>query len=175
MIHDHGLAHVDDFLQSAILPGVEADVFLVEPFRIDAQVGTAADCVAQCEITTGRDGPVVYITYSRRHSGMSKIIAGVDGVRTAPVVNVGRLDELIPRPGPGIVAKIDVEEAEIDVLSVLRQTHFDARVREIIIEISFDNLGQAGREELLAMLAQDGFEERSRAGPPDHYDAVYRR
>jgi len=68
-----------------------------------------------------------------------------------------------------------LEGAEIDVLSVLRQIHFYARVREIIIEISFDNLGQAGREELLAMLAQDGFEERSRAGPPDHYDAVYRR
>ena len=70
---------------------------------------------------------------------------------------------------------IDVEGSELDVLATLRQTRFYHAIEEIIIEVSEVNLGIAGRRQLMAMLAEDGFEELSHAGAENHYDARYRR
>jgi hypothetical protein len=74
-----------------------------------------------------------------------------------------------------VVAKIDVEGSEVDVLTTMRRTRFYGAITEMIIEVSGLHLDSAKRSELLTLLAQDGYEELSRSGGPDHYDARYRR
>lgn len=117
----------------------------------------------------------VYLAFDARHSGMSKIVERRPGAVRAPVISAETLDSLVPEPPDAVVAKIDVEGAEVDVLSTLRTTRFYGAVAELIIEISERNLGSAKQSQLLGLLAQDGFEEVSRAGSPHHYDARYRR
>jgi hypothetical protein len=90
-------------------------------------------------------------------------------------LSAGILDGLLPDTSTRILAKIDVEGSGLDVLSTLRQTRFYSAIEEIIIEVSEVNLGIAGRRLLMAMLAEDGYEELSRAGAESHYDARYRR
>ena len=65
---------------------------------------------------------------------------------------------------------IDVEGSELDVLATLRQTRFYSAIEEIIIEVSEVNLGIAGRRQLMAMLAPDGYEELSPEGAESHYE-----
>ncbi len=106
---------------------------------------------------------------------MSKIVGEQPGSVPAPVLSAGKLDRLLPEVSTRIVAKIDVEGSELDVLATLRQTRFYTAIEEMIIEVSEVNLGIAGRRQLMATLAEDGFEELSHAGVENHYDARYRR
>ena|SRR5579871_6371754 len=124
---------------------------------------------------TAATEPTVDLSFSPRHSGMSKLTRERSGSISAPAISAARLNGMIPESPGAIVAKIDVEGSEIDVLSTLRATHFYGEIEEIIIEVSEANLGIDGRERLLGMLGQDGFEELSRGGSPHHYDAHYRR
>ena len=116
-----------------------------------------------------------YLSFDARHSGMSTIGERRPGAVRAPVISAETLDSLLPGPPGAVVVKIDVEGAEVDVLSTLRVTRFYGAIVEMIIEVSERHLGPARRRELLGMLARDGFEELSRAGSPLHYDARYRR
>jgi FkbM family methyltransferase len=117
----------------------------------------------------------VYLSFNARHSGMSKIVERQYSAVSAPAISAGKLDELLPSSPIAIVAKIDVEGSEVDVLSALRKTRFYGAIEEIIIEVSEVNLGAAGRGRLVALLAQDGYEELSYAGAANHYDARYKR
>ena len=117
----------------------------------------------------------VYLLFDPRHSGMSKIVERQHGSVRAPVISAEMLDRLFPTPPSTVVAKIDVEGSEVDVLSTLRRTHFYSAIAEMIIEVSKRNLGSVKQGLLLEMLAQDGYEEVSRSGDPAHYDARYRR
>jgi FkbM family methyltransferase len=119
--------------------------------------------------------PTVYLSFDARHSGRSRIVDLQHGSVRAPVISAEALDGLFPAPPRCVVAKIDVEGSEVDVLSTLRRTRFYNAITEVIIEVSELHLGSAKRSLLLTLLAQDGFEELSRAGAPDHYDARYRR
>ena len=65
--------------------------------------------------------------------------------------------------------------SEVDVLSTLRRTRFYGAITEMIIEVSERNLGRSGRRLLLELLAEDSYEEASRSGAPEHYDARFRR
>jgi FkbM family methyltransferase len=124
---------------------------------------------------TGTTDGSAYLAFDPRHSGMSKTVGRRPGSVRTPAISIEKLDSLFPRPSGAIVAKIDVEGSEVDVLSTLRESHIYGAIREIIIEISEANLGSAKRGELVRLLAQDGFEEMSRSGPASHYDARYRR
>lgn len=117
----------------------------------------------------------VYLSFDARHSGMSKIVERRQGCVRASVISADMLNRLFPTPPNTVVAKIDVEGSEVDVLSTLRRTHFYSAIAEMIIEVSKLNLGSAKQRLLLEMLAQDGYEEVSRSGDPVHYDARYRR
>jgi FkbM family methyltransferase len=117
----------------------------------------------------------VHLSFNERHSGMSKIVGERPGAVSAPALPAGKLDSLLPDVSKRIVAKIDVEGSELDVLATLRQTRFYPAIEEIIIEVSEVNLGIGGRRQLMAMLTEDGYEELSRAGADNHYDARYRR
>jgi FkbM family methyltransferase len=117
----------------------------------------------------------VHLSFNERHSGMSKIVGARPGAVSAPTLSPAKLDSLLLDMGIPIVAKIDVEGSELDVLATLRQTHFYGAIEEIIIEVSEVNLGTAGRHRLMAMLAEDDYRELARAGAENHYDARYRR
>jgi hypothetical protein len=91
------------------------------------------------------------------------------------VISAEVLERLFPEPPGAIVIKIDVEGSESDVLSTLRSTRFCGSIAEAIVEVSEQHGGVVRRDELLQMLAQEGFEEVSRSGAPSHYDARYRR
>lgn len=116
-----------------------------------------------------------YLSFNAKHSGMSKMTEAGTGRVRAPVVSAAGLDGLFREPPDRIVVKIDVEGSEIDVLLTLRRTRFYSAIADLIIEVSERNLGRENRDHLRRLLAQDGFEEHSRAGPPEHYDALYRR
>jgi FkbM family methyltransferase len=117
----------------------------------------------------------VTMSYDPSHSGMARVLpAGSAGIEV-PVITVAMLDDALCLEGDRIVAKIDVEGSEGNVLVVLRRTKAYARLDELIVEVSEQNLGAAGRSRLLQMLADDGFEEIDRHGEPAHYDARYRR
>jgi len=118
---------------------------------------------------------IAYLAFDPRHSGMSKIAERRPGLARTPAISIATLDSLFPGPPVAIVAKIDVEGSEVDVLSTLRGSRIYGAIREIIIEISEANLGSSKRQQLLSLLTQDGFVETSRSGPASHYDARYRR
>jgi FkbM family methyltransferase len=117
----------------------------------------------------------VYLSFDARHSGMSRVVERGAATVCAPVVSGEKIDTLFPELPETLVAKIDVEGSEIDVLRTLRRTRVYGALTELFIEVSERNLGSARRVKLLRMLAEDGFRELSRAGPPHHYDARYRR
>jgi FkbM family methyltransferase len=117
----------------------------------------------------------VAMSFNPAHSGMSQVLGkGRTGI-LVPVIAPQTLDESLAGSGERIVAKIDVEGSEIDVIAVLRQLKSYDWVSDVIIEVSHRTLGENGRNALLRLLAEDGFTEQSRAGEPDHYDAWYRR
>jgi FkbM family methyltransferase len=117
----------------------------------------------------------VTMSYDPSHSGLARVLPSGSAGIEVPVVAAPMLDEALRREGDRIVAKIDVEGSEGDVLAVLRRTKAYARLDEVIVEVSEQNLGAADRGRLLQMLADDGFEEIGRHGEPAHYDARYRR
>lgn len=120
-------------------------------------------------------GEQVAMSFNPAHSGMSQVLdKGQAGIRV-PVIPALTLEEALAGNGERIVAKIDVEGSEIDVVTVLRQLKLYRRVSDIIIEVSRWTLGEEGCKTLLHMLTQDGFTEQGRAGEPEHYDAWYRR
>ena len=126
-------------------------------------------------VTNVVDGEV-RLSFSPRHSGLSRITSGTEGSVRAPVVGATELDALLAATTARVVAKIDVEGEEPAVLATLAKTAFCHRIDEIIVEISETNLGSAARREaLLAMLAAAGFREDSRRGSALQYDARYRR
>ena len=157
-------------------------VIAIEPLpaifaRLQANVrhsGAGTIELLQGAIHAGSAGQVA-MSFNPAHTGMSQVLeAGSAGIMV-PVIAAGVLDEQLACNGERIVAKIDVEGSEIDVIAVLRRMRSYSRVSEIVIEISERNLGNERRDRLLQMLAEDGFAEHSRAGEPAHYDAWYRR
>jgi len=119
--------------------------------------------------------PIVHLTFDRHHSGLSRVVSRDKGSVDAPVISAAMLDDLLPGTGAGIVAKIDVEGSEAEVIAKLRKCRFYGAIEEILIEVSERNLGPDTRAKLLCMLAEDGFVEVSRAGAAEHYDAILRR
>lgn len=157
-------------------------VIAIEPLpvvfnRLQANVrhgGASNIAILQGAIHAGGDEQVA-MSFNPGHSGMSQVVGkGQTGI-LVPVIPVETLDQALAREYERIVAKIDVEGSEIDVITVLRRTKHYGRVGDVIIEVSERNLGADGRKTLLQMLAEDGFTERGRAGEPEHYDAWYRR
>jgi FkbM family methyltransferase len=118
----------------------------------------------------------VSLSFNPRHSGLSRVLADRrQGTITAPVVNGERLAALIPTWPSSILAKLDVEGAEIETLAAVRAAPFYPAVLDVIVEISERNLGAERKAELLRSLAADGFTLVLRDGPEEHYDALYRR
>ena len=148
------------------------DIFRSLRANIDRNGAATVEPILGAVATTDAD---VYLSFHARHSGMSKIVQHRQGCVRAPVISADMLDRLFPTPPNTVVAKIDVEGSEVDVLSTLRRTHFYSAIAEILIEVSKRNLGSAKQRLLLEMLAQDGYEEVSRSGDAAHYDARYRR
>jgi FkbM family methyltransferase len=118
--------------------------------------------------------PTIPMTYAPIHSGMSKVTDCASGAVDVPVITAPMLDEIVGAPQT-IVAKIDVEGAEPEVLSVLKATGFWFSIRDIIIEISLRNLGDRRRSDVHGFLAAEGFRETARRGSDDHYDAHFTR
>lgn len=123
------------------------------------------------------DGEVSRVTmsYDPSHSGLARVLPSGSAGIEVPVVTAPMLDDALCREGDRIVAKIDVEGSEGNVVAVLRKTKAYARLDEVIVEVSEQNLGAVGRSRLVQMLADDGFEEIDRHGEPAHYDARYCR
>ncbi len=119
-------------------------------------------------------GPTVPMTFPPTHSGISKVTDRAGGAVDVPVITAPMLDEIVGAPQT-IMAKIDVEGTEPEVLSVLKATGFWPSIREIIVEISLRNLGDRRRGEVLGFLAAEGFREAARRGSDDHYDAHFTR
>jgi hypothetical protein len=106
---------------------------------------------------------------------MSARVPAGSGTVAAGVIGAAALDALIGDDALPIIAKIDVEGAERDVLAVLSETRFYARIMDIIVEISAGTGGVAHQQALVDLLVKAGFTEASRSGPARHYDAWYRR
>jgi len=122
------------------------------------------------------DAGEVSIDWNPAHSGMASMVRR-GGPRTvsAPVLGAAGLAALVGRPAIPIFAKIDVEGAEAEVLAVLAQCPFAGDIADILIEVSERNCGVDGAEAVHAALIDLGHGETGRDGPPDHYDAHYRR
>ena len=116
----------------------------------------------------------VHLSFNPKHSGMSRITTDTRHAVRAIAISAPELDAIVRKASLPILAKIDVEGSEPEVLSALRRTHFYGRVSGIIIEISERNLG-AKHAELLEALRMDDFHEVGRSGGVEHYDALYRR
>lgn len=117
----------------------------------------------------------VCMTFNPKHSGMSKVTEDKHRAIRITAISTPDLNALVPREGLPILAKVDVEGAELDVWSALKGTHFYERIEGLLVEISERNSDGARRQDLLATLKSDGFEEIERGGSPEHYDALYRR
>ena len=134
----------------------------------------AAIVEARAVALVGLDDIDVFLSFSPRHSGMSRVVAERPGAVRAQTVSAEALDSLVCAEGR-IVAKIDVEGAELQVIETLRRAALYNRIDTIIIEISERNLGAPEKARLLTLLEDDGFREAGRYGAPEHYDAQYIR
>lgn len=136
----------------------------------------ASKVEAFCMAVTGTGRRHMHLSFDPRHSGMSKVLtrSGRGSVRVKTIGAFG-LTKLVGGWRRPILAKIDVEGSEVDVLSALQGSGFYSLVEAIVIEISDRNLGARKKAELFHLLASDGFQEIARSGPEEHYDAHYRR
>jgi FkbM family methyltransferase len=129
---------------------------------------------ARAVALVGFDETDVFLSFSPRHSGLSRVLAESPGAVRAKAISAEALDRLVCAEGR-IVAKIDVEGGELQVIETLRRTALYDRVDTIIIEISETNLGAPKKAKLLTLLEDNGFRETGRRGAPEHYDAQYVR
>ncbi len=125
-----------------------------------------------CGAVADTTDSVIWLSYDPAHSGMSQVGGGTV---PSPVIGPKAIDTLIAGELP-IVVKIDVEDAELSVLSVLRRASAYRRVTDVIVEAG---RGQdVDRPEIVrALLGGDGFAEVARSDPwgPDLSDIHYRR
>jgi FkbM family methyltransferase len=128
----------------------------------------------QGAIVAGNEAQVA-MSFDPAHSGMSQVVKKGQAGIPVPVIPTEALDQAFAASGERIVAKIDVEGSEVDVITVLRRTKHYRRVSDVIIEVSRRNLGEDGCKTLLQMLAEDRFTEQGRAGDAAHYDVWYQR
>ena len=98
----------------AIFRNLEANVGRNEGDKIEPILGAV----------TATKEDFVYLSFDERHSGMSKIVDGPHNAVRAPAISAEKLDRLLPNASTPIVAKIDVEGSEVDVMSALRKTRF---------------------------------------------------
>ena len=124
---------------------------------------------------SGSDHALATMSFNPKHTGTAKLARDHPGAIEVRNVNACSLARLIPDKGFSILAKIDVEGAEAEVIRVLRDAPFYPRLKSLIIEISSINAGEKGTRELLALLGNEGFAERSRSGADRHYDAWFER
>jgi FkbM family methyltransferase len=130
--------------------------------------------VPVCAAIANRTEPFSNMAYNPRHSGMSRFDTSDDAIRVRSM-NPHDLDRLVRNDGFAIVAKIDVEGAETEVVAALRKTRFYRHLECMIVEVSARNAGLALTRILPTLLARDGFVEHSRTGAEDHYDALFVR
>lgn len=129
-----------------------------------------------CAAVTNTGKGHLHLSFTPSHSGMSRVLPSKrKGSVRARAVGPSVLNDLAGKWSGSVVAKIDVEGSEVDVLNALRNTNFYPSIQTVIIEISSNNLGASGKSQLLSMLGADGFRLVEREGPEDHYDAHYRR
>jgi FkbM family methyltransferase len=145
------------------VPAVYADLVRNKAANEAAQVIPICGAIASAE-------PLLRLAFDPHHSGKSRI--SDEGGIVALTIGARHLDAMLPG-NARMVAKIDVEGAENDVIAVLRQTAAYSRVTDIVIEISRRNLSAEQIEALKAMLTADGYRERRRTGGESHYDAHY--
>jgi len=143
--------------------------------QVNLQHNQARKVEAICGAVTSTNRKHVYLEYNPGHSGMSKIVGRRHDSVRAQALGPDAITAAVGPDATAILAKIDVEGAELDVLSVLRQTPFYSAIGDIIIEVSKFNAGAEYCAELIAALESDGFKEAARGGEADHYDALYRR
>lgn len=117
----------------------------------------------------------VWLSYDPAHSGLSAITRRRHGAVAAPALGARELADLIAEWPQTILAKIDVEGAEADVIEILARTPFYTALNDLIVEVSSRNTNAANRDRLLDVLASEGFEMTARAGDDDHYDALFHR
>jgi len=120
-------------------------------------------------------GGKVWLSYNPAHSGLSAITGRHRRAVEATALGARGLAALITEWPRTIVAKIDVEGSEADVVEILARTPFYGALNDIVVEISSRNTNATTRDRLLAVLAAQGFEMRTRAGDEDHYDAHFQR
>jgi FkbM family methyltransferase len=125
-------------------------------------------------IAESRKGKV-WLSYDPAHSGLSAVTGRRRGAVEAPALGAPDLAALVTEWPETIVAKIDVEGDEANVISILARTPFYGALNDIIVEVSSRNTNATTRDRLLHVLATEGFEMRSRAGEDDHYDAHFQR
>lgn len=115
------------------------------------------------------------MSFNQRHTGMAKLEdTGYPGIRVR-TIGADTLNRLVGGPEIPIMAKIDVEGAELQVVLELSKTVFFHRINTLIIEMSRRNSGANGIAELEINLNSLGFRERDRHGDADHYDAVFEK
>jgi len=156
-------------------------IYALEPvprtFRVlEANIrrNRAAMVEARAAALVGPDDIDVFLSFSPRHSGMSRVVAEGPGAVRAQAISAEALDRFVRAEGR-IVAKIDVEGGELQVIETLRRAALYHRINTIILEISERNLGASKKARLLSLLEDDGFRETDRYGAPEHYDAQYDR
>ena len=118
---------------------------------------------------------IVTISVPHGHSGAASMF-GTGQQISVPVVSSAALREIFGKAqGAPIVAKIDVEGAEILVLSTLCSAGLLEAIDAILIEISSNIRGGSHGEEIKSFFSANGWREGARSGSESHYDALYVR
>lgn len=124
---------------------------------------------------SSRSDPAATMTFNPRHTGMSKLVDGGTNGVTVRTIKAGELNRLVKPTRLPVVAKIDVEGSEAQVLHELTRTEFFNSIDRLIIEVSRRNAEEEEIARLLHMLADNAFVETGRSGDPEHYDALFER
>ncbi|HVZ14743.1 MAG TPA: FkbM family methyltransferase [Bauldia sp.] len=133
----------------------------------------AAKVTPICAALVSGDETFVHMDYHPEHSGTSAI--SDHGGVLALAMSAPDIDKLVGDLPERVVAKIDVEGAELAVLAALERCSFFPRLTDIIVEVSRLKDSETA-DHLLAQIATLGFQEvRRSTTEPRHYDAHFRR
>ena len=124
---------------------------------------------------SSRAGLTATMTFNPLHTGMSKLVDGSTHGVTVRTITAVELNRLVKPTRLPIVAKIDVEGSEAQVVQELARTDFFNSIDRVIIEVSRRNADDEEIDRLLHLLADNAFVETSRSGEHEHYDALFER
>lgn len=153
----------------ALEPNPEIHQLLIDNLAINNIRNATAVCAALC----GKGQKFVELTFNPTHSGAASLTGGQGKKVRVRAVDRDLLDKFADDCGSEVLIKVDVEGAEAVVLEELFSSHLGRIATDLVVELSQQYHDATEIAAIDKKIRLAGFEEASRRGREEHYDAHY--